>query len=80
LTAQGYVGAHWGQSYLQTVTFDEQGPVAQAMLTYGQSVDPASPWYADQTLLYSRKSWPSLPFTQEKIKADPNYTTVTLRE
>lgn len=80
LTAQGYVGAHWGQSYLQTVTFDEQGPVAQAMLTYGQSVDPASPWYADQTLLYSRKSWPSLPFTQDKIKADPNYTTVTLRE
>jgi len=80
LTAQGYVGAHWGQSYIQTVTFDEQGPLAQAMLTYGQSVDPASPWYADQTLAYSRKAWPSLPFTQERIKADPNYTTVTLRE
>ena len=80
LTAQGYVGAHWGQSYIQTVTFDEQGPVAQAMLTYGQSTDPRSPWYADQTMVYSRKEWPSLPFTQERIRADPNYTTLTLRE
>ena len=80
LTANGYVGAHWGQSYIQTVGFDEQGPVAQAMLTYGQSTDPKSPWYADQTQVYSRKDWPVLPFTQEKIKADPNYATMSLRE
>ena len=80
LTSSGYVGVHWGQSYLQTVTFDEQGPVAQAMLTYGQSTDPKSPWYADQTQMYSRKQWPVLPFAADKIKADPNYATVTLRE
>lgn len=80
LTSSGYVGAHWGQSYIQTVTFDEQGPLAQGMLTYGQSTDPASPWYADQTLVYSRKEWPVLPFTPERISADPHYSTVTLRE
>ena len=80
LTANGYVGAHWGQSYIQTVGFDDQGPVAQAMLTYGQSTDPKSPWYADQTQVYSRKEWPVLPFTQERIKADPNYTTISLKE
>lgn len=80
LTAEGYIGAHWGQSYIQTVTFDGQGPLAQAMLTYGQSTDPKSRWYADQTIMYSRKQWPSLPFTPEQIRADPNYTTLTLRE
>ena len=80
LTSSGYIGAHWGQSYIQSVTFDEQGPVAQGMLTYSQSTDPASPWYADQTLVYSRKQWPTLPFTQERIKADPQYSTITLRE
>jgi len=80
LTSSGYVGVHWGQSYIQTVTFDEQGPVAQAMLTYGQSTDPASPWYADQTQVYSRKQWPVLPFAADKIKADANYSTMTLRE
>lgn len=80
LTASGYVGAHWGQSYIQTVGFDQQGPVAQGMLTYGQSTDPKSPWYADQTRVYSRKEWPVLPFTQERIKADPNYVMMSLRE
>jgi acyl-homoserine-lactone acylase len=80
LGAGGYEGVHWGQSYIQTVTFDDQGPVAQAMLTYGQSVDPTSPWYADQVQVYSRKEWPVLPFTSEKIKADPNYARVTLKE
>ena len=79
LTATGYNGVHWGESYIQTVSFDDQGPVAQAMLTYGQSTDPKSPYYADQTGVYSRKEWPVLPFTEEKVKADPNYTTMTLK-
>jgi len=80
LTAEGYVGVTHGQSYIQTVTFDELGPVAQGMLTYSQSTDPKSPWYADQTQVYSRKEWPALPFTQEKIKNDMNYLTKTLSE
>jgi acyl-homoserine-lactone acylase len=80
LGATGYNGVHWGESYIQTVTFDDQGPVAQAMLTYGQSIDPKSPHYADQVGVFSRKEWPVLPFSEEKIKADPNYTPTTLRE
>jgi acyl-homoserine-lactone acylase len=78
LTATGYNGVYWGESYIQTVTFDDQGPVAQAMLTYGQSIDPKSPHYADQVNVFSRKEWPVLPFTEEKIKADPNYQPTTL--
>ena len=78
LTATGYNGVHWGESYIQTVSFDDQGPVAQAMLTYGQSIDPKSPHYADQVNVFSRKEWPVLPFTEEKIKADPNYQPTTL--
>jgi acyl-homoserine-lactone acylase len=79
LSATGYNGVHWGQSYIQTVTFDDQGPVAQAMLTYGQSTDPKSPHYADQTAVFSRKEWPVLPFAEDKIKADPMYRTTTLK-
>ena len=52
----------YGTSYVQTVGFDDRGPVAQALLTYGQSTDPASPFSADQTALYARKVWPRLPF------------------
>ncbi len=79
LTATGYHDIVWGTSYVQTVTFDAAGPVAYAMLTYGQSVDPKNPHYADQVPLYSRKEFPLLPFTPEKIRADPAYQLTRLR-
>ena len=59
-----------GSSYVQVVTFDETGPVADAVLSYSQSTDPASPHFGDQTLLYSAKRWVRLPFTPEAIAAD----------
>jgi acyl-homoserine-lactone acylase len=80
LDANGYHDIAWGSSYIQAVTFDDAGPVAQAMLIYGQSVDPKSPYYGDQVPLFSRKQWPALPFTQDKIKADPHYQATTLSE
>jgi acyl-homoserine-lactone acylase len=80
LLADGYHDIVWGTSYVQTVTFDNAGPVAHAMLVYGQSVDPKSPYYGDQVPLYSQKLWPLLPFTQDKIRADPHYSLITLRE
>ena len=80
LTATGYNNVYWGTSYVQTVTFDDAGPVAQAMLVYGQSTDPKSPYYADQLGPYSRKEWPVLPFSEASIDADPNRKRVTLTE
>jgi acyl-homoserine-lactone acylase len=80
LDKTGYHNVAWGTSYVQTVTFDDDGPDAQGMLLYGQSTDPKSPWYADQVPLYSRKQWSALPFTLQKIKADPNYVMKTLEE
>jgi acyl-homoserine-lactone acylase len=65
---------------VQTVTFDDAGPVAQAMLVYGQSVDPKSPYFGDQVPLFSNKQWPLLPFTQTQVKADPHYQVITLSE
>jgi acyl-homoserine-lactone acylase len=58
----------YGTSYVQTVTFDARGPVAQGILTYGQSTDPASPHAVDQLWLFSRKEWPVLPFHAEDVK------------
>ena len=57
----------YGSSYIQTVGFDERGPVAQAILSYSQSTDPASPHYTEQTRLFSRKEWPTLPFHPDDI-------------
>jgi len=67
--AGGYVPYH-GSSYIQVVTFDDKGPVADAVLSYSQSTDPASPHYADQTELYSRKGWHRLPFHRADVAAE----------
>ena len=80
LQAGGYHDIVWGTSYVQTVTFDANGPVAYAMLTYGQSVDPKSPHYGDQIPLYSQKQFPLLPFSPEQIRADPQFKQTTLVE
>ena len=58
-----------GSSYIQIVGFDEDGPVADAILSYSQSTNPASPHYADQTRLYAAKEWVRLPFSDEEIEA-----------
>jgi len=66
LSAGGY-RIDYGTSYVQVVGFDERGPRAQALLTYGQSSDPASPQASDQLRLFAAKQWPRLPFLAEEV-------------
>jgi acyl-homoserine-lactone acylase len=69
-----------GSSYMQIVTFNRRGPVAWGLLTYSQSTDPQSPHFADQTVLYSRKIMPRLPFLPGQIGRDPHLTTTTVSD
>ncbi|MFK8016817.1 MAG: penicillin acylase family protein [Gammaproteobacteria bacterium] len=78
LSPAGYTPINHGNSYMQTVTFDDDGPVAEALLSYSQSSDPEDENYADQTALYTAKQWVALPFSEAEILADPNYVTITL--
>ncbi len=64
----GLVPVH-GTSYIQIVGFDDRGPVADAILSYSQSTNPASPHYADQTRAYAEKRWHRLPFKRQDIAA-----------
>ena len=77
--AGGLVPYH-GSSYIQVVSFDDDGPVADAVLSYSQSTDPASPHFADQTRLYSQKRWVRLPFTPAAIAAEAQGGARTIRE
>lgn len=69
-----------GTSYLQTVTFAEDGPQAQGLLAFSLSSDPASAHSRDQTQAFSNKRWQTLPFTEAQIQADPAYHSVQIRE
>lgn len=59
-----------GNSYIQVVTWNDKGqPDANAILTYSQSPEPDSPYYADMTRLYEKGAWVDMPFTNEEIEA-----------
>ncbi|GAC1524482.1 MAG: penicillin acylase family protein [Thermoleophilaceae bacterium] len=67
-----YAGIPHGSSYVQVVHPTGAGCVdAHTILTYSLSTDPTSPWYADQTQMFSRKQWVKFPFCQKDILADP---------
>ena len=69
-----------GASYVQAVTFDDNGPVAKAILTYSQSTDPASPHFADQTREFSKLQLHRYPYTDAEIAADAIGVPLTIRQ
>ena len=69
-----------GSSYLQIVTFDDNGPQAQGLLAFSLSSDPASRHTKDQTQAFSEKKLRPLPFTDAQIKADPQYQQLQIKE
>lgn len=81
VTPAGYTPITFGSSYIQVVTFDRQGPVADGILTYGQSSNPESPYFRDQfEQLFSKKLWNRLPFRERQIESDPALTRLRLRD
>ena len=71
LTADGY-HVNYGSSFVMTMRFTDDGPEAEAVLTYGQSDDPTSPYYTDQTELFSNRQWRRILFTDADIMASPD--------
>ncbi|MFI6564435.1 penicillin acylase family protein [Streptomyces sp. NPDC050534] len=68
----------FGTSFVMAVELTPDGPRTRTVLTYGQSANPASPHYSDQTRLFSRKRWVTERFTEAEIKGDPAVRTTTL--
>lgn len=69
-----------GSSYLQVVSFTEQGPKAQGLLAFSQSSEQASGHAADQTRAFAAKQLAPIPFTEAQIKADPQYRQYVISE
>ncbi|MGQ4477743.1 penicillin acylase family protein [Streptomyces sp. SAS_276] len=72
-------GGAFGSSFLMTVELTPDGPRAHTLLTYGESANPASPHFSDQTRLFSRKQWVTERFTPAQIAGDPALEVTTLR-
>ena len=69
-----------GTSYLQIVTFDDNGPQAMGVLAFSESSNPASQYSKDQTRAFSEKKLRPLPFTDAQIQADLQYQQQLIKE
>ncbi|MFJ6808468.1 penicillin acylase family protein [Streptomyces anulatus] len=74
LTDQGHP-VNTGSSFMLAVSFTRNGPVAKGLLTMGQSIDPRSPNFTDQTKEFARLHLNKRPFTEKEILADPHLST-----
>ncbi len=70
LSDAGYV-INTGSSFIMAMEFTPAGPKGRAVLTYSESSNPASPYFADQTRLFSRKEWRPILFTDAEVAAAP---------
>jgi acyl-homoserine-lactone acylase len=73
VAGEGFPNVPHGSSFVMAVRFAASGCPADArtILTYSQSTNPASPFFADQTRMYSRKEWLDPPFCESEVLADP---------
>jgi acyl-homoserine-lactone acylase len=76
----GNVEVVHGSSFVQVVGFGRTGcPDASTLLTYSQSADPTSSYFADQTRLFTRGEWVQSRFCEADILKSPALRVVHLR-
>lgn len=68
LDADGY-RVPYGNSYIQAVTWDAKGVVAEGFITYSESTDPGNPHFSDYTKAYSAKQWNRFPYHEADVNA-----------
>lgn len=78
LTTEGYL-INYGSSFVFALAYDSEGLSARAVLSYGQSDDPSSPHYTDQTVRFGEKDWRTILFDEQDLLQDPNLTIYDVR-
>jgi acyl-homoserine-lactone acylase len=70
----GFPDVSHGSSFVMATAFQSGAacPVDdRSILTYSLSENPDSPYYADQTRMFSNKEWVDVPYCESEIAADP---------
>jgi acyl-homoserine-lactone acylase len=76
---KGFEPVREGSSYVQAVTWHDNNPCpdARTILTYSLSTNPRSPFFSDQTAMFSRKRWVHEVFCAQAVN-EHTVTTTTL--
>ena len=76
---EGYSSIPHGSSFIMAVHFqDGDCPDGWSLTSYSQSDNTESPYYNDQTKMFSDKTWNKMLFCEADIAADPNLTVKRL--
>jgi acyl-homoserine-lactone acylase len=75
----GYPNVPHGSSFVMVTSFTGGCPENRSILTYSESENPDSPYYADQTRMFSNKQWVDPPFCPSELANDPSLTTQTIQ-
>ncbi|MGI8461162.1 MAG: penicillin acylase family protein [Solirubrobacterales bacterium] len=68
----GFREVQHGSSIVMVTSFTDGCPDDRSILTYSLSTNPNSPYYADQTRMFSEKEWVDPPFCPREVrKAEP---------
>jgi len=70
--SRAYPDVSHGSSFVIAVQFTDKGPRGRTIMTYSQSANPESPYYADQTRMYSQKKWNPLLWRTDEILSNRN--------
>jgi acyl-homoserine-lactone acylase len=74
---QGLDDPYLGSSYVQVVSFTNRScPDTRTILTYSESTNPLSPFYGDQTRMFSAKRWVTERFCRAAVLAHTRSTTL----
>jgi acyl-homoserine-lactone acylase len=71
---KGFPNVIHGSSYVGVTSFTDGCPDDRSILTYSQSENPNSPYFADQTRMYSEKQWVNPPYCEDEIASEPGMT------
>jgi acyl-homoserine-lactone acylase len=64
---RGFPDVVHGSSFVMVAKPTGGCPQARSIVTYSQSENPRSPYYADQTRMFSRKEWNDMRFCPEQV-------------
>ena len=65
----GFNPVDYGSSIVMVTSFTDGGcPDDRSILTYSLSTNPKSPYYADQTRMFSEKEWVDPPFCAREVR------------
>lgn len=69
---EGYPDVSNGASFLMWMEFTDQGPRGRSVMAFSQSPNPDSPFYSDQTQMFSNGQTKPMRFTEAEIAAAPS--------